>query len=285
RRYDEMVDTAKALVAETRKLLLETEPQRQPVVEAYLFEQQRQLGVLFALAGRYDESAAYLRQLIEQVDELRREGESIAQKKDLEPAQRFQVVRQIQQVRQRQVLILRALAFVHQRRGDMGQAEAAGRDAYRLIPDNVGLNNDLGYMLADAGKDLQEADRMIRLAAGEDPDETAYLDSLGWVLYKQGRLEEARKWLLRAAASDEEQNPVIHDHIGDVLWRLGEHEEAARQWRQSMELHERKAQAGEGIEDDRHAGRTREKLAAVESGKSPQVAPIVTATQTAPHGG
>jgi hypothetical protein len=68
RRYDEMVQTAKNLVADLRKLITEVEPQRQGLVENLLFEQQRMLGVMMAQAKRYDDAVAYLRQMIEPFD-------------------------------------------------------------------------------------------------------------------------------------------------------------------------------------------------------------------------
>jgi Tfp pilus assembly protein PilF len=182
-------------------------------------------------------------------------------------------------------MLLRAIAFVYQQQENFDQAEAAGRDAYRLMPDDVGLNNDLGYTLTEMGKNLTEAERMIRFAAGGSPDEAAYLDSLGWVFYKQGRFEEARKWLLRAAALEDGQDPVIYDHLGDAQWRLGDHDRAIQSWRRSLDLHDRKLLTGEGESDDKPAARTRQKLAAVGGNQRPEVAPIAPATQTAPQGG
>ena len=43
-------------------------------------------------------------------------------------------------------------------------------------------NNDLGYLWADEGKNLDRAESMIRNAVRFEPNNAAYLDSLGWVL-------------------------------------------------------------------------------------------------------
>jgi len=240
-----------------------------------------------ALAERYDDAAGLLREMIEQADEFRREAESVLQQGQVEPARRYQAMRQAQQARQRQIVLLRGLSFVYQQQENFDQAETAGRDAFRLAPSDVGLNNDLGYLLADAGKDLDEAEKMIRLAAGSSPDQAAYLDSLGWVLYMQGRIQEAQKWLLRATAVEDGQDSVIYDHLGDTQWRLQQKGEAVRSWRRSRELYEQKVQAGELNVDDRHAALTEQKLTAVEKGQPPDVATIPTATQaatqSAPH--
>ena len=278
-RYDDMVDTAKNVVAEIRKLITEVEPQRQGLAENLLFEQQRMLAVIMAQAKRYDDAVAYLRQMIEQLDQVRRQADEIAKKQDEEPARRYQASRQVQLARQRQTVLLRATAFIYQQQENFDQAESAGRDAYRLIPDDVGLNNDLGYTLAEMGKDLAEAQRMIRFAAGSNPDEAAYLDSLGWVIYKQGRFEEARKWLLRATALEDGQDSVIYDHLGDTQWRLGERDRAIQNWRRSLELHERKRLTGEGELNEKPAARTRQKLAAAQRNQEPEIAPVAPASQ------
>jgi len=285
RRYDDAIDTAKRLVAEVRKLLTEVEPERRGVVDTYLFEQQHLLAMLMARARRFDDAIAYARQMIEDTDELRREAEQVGRQQGEDVARRFQAMHQEQQATQRQTVLLRALMYIYQQQESMSLAEAAGRDAYKLMPDDVGLNNDLGYTLADAGKDLAEAERMIRYAAGEKPEEAAYLDSLGWVLYKTGRFEEACKWLMRASAVQEGQDPLIYDHLADTLWRLGRSEEAVRNWRRSLELHEQKLLAAESEADDKPAERTRRKLAAADSNEKPEVAPLAPASRPASRGG
>ena len=52
-------------------------------------------------------------------------------------------------------------------------------------------NNDLGYLYAEQGKNLEKAEAMIRKALLEDKSNRAYLDSLGWVLFKRGKAKEA----------------------------------------------------------------------------------------------
>lgn len=285
RRHADTIDVAKRIVAEMRKLLVEVEPQRRGIVDAFLFDQQRMLGMLLIQARRFDEAIAHIRQMIESADEARRGAEEIAQQQNAEAARRYQAMRQIQQSRQRQTMLLRALALAYQRQDNVVQAEVAGRDAYKLMPDDVGLNNDLGYTLADAGKELAEAERMIRYAVGESPDEAAYLDSLGWVLYKRGRFEEACKWLLRASAVEDGQDALIYDHLGDAQWRLGRRDDAIRSWKRSIELHEQSLLTAESEVDDKFAERTRKKLAAVDDGKVPEVAPLGAASQPASAGG
>src|SRR5262249_11409344 len=86
---------------------------------------------------------------------------------------------------------------------DADQVDKAAEQLKALIakrPDEPGYYNDLGYIWADRGQNLEESEKLIRKALDldrkrrkaqpnlkpeEDRDNGAYLDSLGWVLFKQ----------------------------------------------------------------------------------------------------
>jgi tetratricopeptide (TPR) repeat protein len=125
----------------------------------------------------------------------------------------------------------------------MLKADAANATAY----------NDLGYLWADQGKNLEEAEKLVRKAldldrdqrkarpgsAGDaEPDHAAYVDSLGWVLFRRGRVEEAREVLERAVTLPEGDDPVVWDHLGDVYYRLRQAERARSAWREALRLYE-----------------------------------------------
>jgi len=101
-------------------------------------------------------------------------------------------------------------------------------------PDDPWINNDLGYMWADRGMNLQRAEAMIRKAVEADPENSAYLDSLGWVLYKQDQLEEAVPYLEQAV--EIRPSATNLDHLGDVYYRLGQADKARRAWERALEL-------------------------------------------------
>jgi tetratricopeptide (TPR) repeat protein len=140
---------------------------------------------------------------------------------------------------------------------EMGQTDKAIDLLRRLLkahPDSSTYNNDLGYVLADHDKDLDEAEKMIRKAldvdkaeraklkekglieADEDRDNAAYLDSLGWVLYKKKNYAEAKKYLLEASKTDEGKHVEIFDHLADVHKAMGEKAEAVSVWQKALEL-------------------------------------------------
>jgi tetratricopeptide (TPR) repeat protein len=122
----------------------------------------------------------------------------------------------------------------------------------KMDPNNATANNDLGYIWADQGKRLKEAEELIRkaidldrqqrqkaAAAYSNADNAAYIDSLGWVLFRRGQLNAARDELERAVTLPGGEDPTIYDHLGDVYYRLQQIDRARTAWRQALTLYER----------------------------------------------
>ena len=113
------------------------------------------------------------------------------------------------------------------------QAEAEYRKALVIDPQNAGVLNNLGYMLADRGERLPEALKMIRRAVDLEPQNAAYLDSLGWVYFKTGQYTLAEE-NLRKAIERTSTDPAILDHLGEVYEKTGNLKLAVAQWERSM---------------------------------------------------
>jgi predicted Zn-dependent protease len=134
---------------------------------------------------------------------------------------------------------------------DMNQIDKAADQLKILLakaPNNATYNNDLGFIWADKGMNLAEAEKLIRKAidedrrirkkykVAEDKDNASYIDSLGWVLHKQGKNAEAKKYLLAAVKEKEGQNVEIYDHLAEVHLALGEKKEALAAWKKGLEV-------------------------------------------------
>jgi tetratricopeptide (TPR) repeat protein len=136
---------------------------------------------------------------------------------------------------------------------DLKQIDKAAEQLKLLLerePDNPTYNNDLGFIWADNGKNLKEAEKLIRKAIDEDrklrkkvdpdfkpgleTDNAAYLDSLGWVLFKQGKVKEAKPYLVQSVKDAEGQSLEVYDHLGDVHLALGEKKEAIAAWKKGL---------------------------------------------------
>jgi tetratricopeptide (TPR) repeat protein len=139
-------------------------------------------------------------------------------------------------------LIHETLSVVYVNQGDFKKGEAELELILARYPDEPGPNNDLGYLYAEQGKNLEKAESMIRKALQFD-EKREYLDSLGWVLFKRGKLKEAIEPLKKAAElmkaeiEQEGANPdsTILEHLGDVYFQLQEVDKAGDCWRQAAD--------------------------------------------------
>lgn len=125
------------------------------------------------------------------------------------------------------------LSIIYVNMGDYAKGEAELGSLLERSPDDPGVNNDLGYLWADQGKNLEKAEAMIRKAIQEDDDNNAYLDSLGWVLFKRGKVKEAVEPLEKAARQSSDNtatDSTIFEHLGDVYFQLREMAKAKAAW-------------------------------------------------------
>jgi len=93
--------------------------------------------------------------------------------------------------------------------------------------------NHLGYLLADRGRALDEAIRLVERALVTEPGNPSYLDSLGWAHFRRGDFNEAEKYL-SPAAEQLPDNSVVQDHLGDVLAGQGRWLDAIEAWTRAL---------------------------------------------------
>lgn len=129
--------------------------------------------------------------------------------------------------------------------GRLEQAEEWLEQVLDEFPGDIGALNDLGYLWADQGKQLQRALQMIQRAVDAEPENLAYLDSLGWVQFRLQNYPQAVRWLEKAA-SGESVDGVILDHLGDAYWQAGQRDKALAAWRKAVQEFEQDAEASKG---------------------------------------
>ncbi|MCC7083580.1 MAG: tetratricopeptide repeat protein [Pirellulales bacterium] len=128
-------------------------------------------------------------------------------------------------------------------RGDQSQGVEYLEQVLDEFPNDIGANNDLGYLWVDENRHLKRAHRMIQVAVANEPENAAYRDSLGWALFRLGRLAEALEELQKAVelekANGKGPDPTVLDHLGDVYQKLGRIADARVSWKQSIEGYQR----------------------------------------------
>lgn len=140
------------------------------------------------------------------------------------------------------------------------------RELVKEDPENATFKNDLGFILCDNDREIEESEKLIRSAIELDlkarkkaadegkigKDEAikpnaAYVDSLGWVLYKQKKYDEALKNLLESAGSDDEESNHIEiwDHVGDCYLAMGKKKEALETFQKALKMEDVTKKDGE----------------------------------------
>ncbi len=122
-----------------------------------------------------------------------------------------------------------------ERGGNFTVAEDSFRKLLVLRPNDSSAQNYLGYMWADKGVNLVEAQTMIEKAVAREPRNGAYLDSLGWAYFRLDKLEAAQRSLSEAHRR-EPDDPTIEEHLGDLQARMGNVEKAIAHWERALTL-------------------------------------------------
>ena len=138
------------------------------------------------------------------------------------------------------VVFLRGAMYERLKQNDA--AEAAFRKVLEMDPDNSSAMNYLGYMFADQGIHLEEAEKLINKALAAEPNNGAYMDSLGWVYFRMKKLPQAEEQLGRALQKLS-RDSTVHDHLGDVYFEEGRTRDAMLQWQSSVKEYQAGAPA------------------------------------------
>ncbi len=131
--------------------------------------------------------------------------------------------------------LLYTLGTVLERSGATSEAIARMRQLLEVNPRNAAALNFIGYTLADHGEQLDEAERLVRLALSIHPDSGAYLDSLGWVQFRRGDAARATGTLERAVELEPDE-PTILEHLGDAYGGVSRRDAAVGAYRRALEV-------------------------------------------------
>lgn len=80
-------------------------------------------------------------------------------------------------------------------------------------PDDPSLANAIAYGLAEAGAELDRAQRLVQQALEAEPDNADYVDTLGWILCRRGDVESGMEQLRRASELSGGEVDEIEGHL------------------------------------------------------------------------
>jgi tetratricopeptide (TPR) repeat protein len=121
------------------------------------------------------------------------------------------------------------LGSLYEGKGDMEHAIEQYDKAVKLDPNLAAAKNNLAYLLAEKGQDLNRALDLAQEAKAGLPDNASAADTLGWVLYKKGAPAAAVGYLREAEGGSKAEDPslnVIRLHLAMAYEANGEPDKA-----------------------------------------------------------
>ncbi|MFN8241975.1 MAG: tetratricopeptide repeat protein [Bacteroidales bacterium] len=124
------------------------------------------------------------------------------------------------------------------KKGEFEKSFQAFEEALNLSPEDIILQNNYAYFLAEKDTDLKKALKMAENVVKQDRKPT-YLDTYAWVLYKLGRNSDAIK-VMEDIRQTGLKDAEWLEHYGFMLERAGKCKNAIDYWQQAIELDKRK---------------------------------------------
>lgn len=121
-----------------------------------------------------------------------------------------------------------------ERAGEAQQAIASYRDALKADPHYLFALNNLAFLLADSGQDLDEALNMALNAQRQVKDNALVADTLGWVYLKKGLTGSALQVFENNVKRDP-KNPTYRYHLAAALLASGEKMKAKEELQKALQ--------------------------------------------------
>jgi tetratricopeptide (TPR) repeat protein len=128
-----------------------------------------------------------------------------------------------------------ALATVQFARGDREGAIHSLEAALVSDPNAALVLNDLAFVYAEVGRNLDRAGDLARRATEMEPNSASLWDTRAWVSFRAGRIPDAIEQLRHAVQLDPKL-AAAHYHLGKVQQAAGNPAEAAAAYRAALAL-------------------------------------------------
>ena len=109
------------------------------------------------------------------------------------------------------------------------------RKGLKINPNFAPAANNLAYLYAEKGGNVDEALNLAQSAKEQFPDDPNISDTLGWVYYKKNVFSRAIVYL-KEANEKVQNNAMMRYHLGMAYYKNGEKENARRELRKALGL-------------------------------------------------
>ena len=113
------------------------------------------------------------------------------------------------------------LGMIAEQRNEVEKAQSHYRKTLEITPKFAPAANNLAWLMAETGGNLDEALAHAENARAQQGDSGHIADTLGWIYYKKNAYLKAVS-LLEEAAEKLNDNPVVRYHLGMALAKKGD---------------------------------------------------------------
>lgn len=196
---------------------------------------QAALANTYFRAAKFNESAVQYQKLIDKgpasADLYVRLGEAKANGNDSAGAvEAFKKARELAPTSYLPVL---ELALLYNRVGRDEEARKTYEEVIKLQPDNVEALNNLAYLKADSGVDLDQALAYAQRAQQKRPNDPNVTDTLALIYIRKNLTDDSLR-MLRDLVSKKPDNPTFHLHLALALYQKGNRPEAKKELEAAM---------------------------------------------------
>lgn len=128
-----------------------------------------------------------------------------------------------------------SLAIVLGERGKIEEEIAEYRAVLREDPDLPVALNNLAYVWAERGENLDQAYGMALRAVAVMPGDSNLVDTLAWVYFRKGMFAEAEETQLDALLREGGNHPTLREHMAAVMDARGQWTAERRELRKLLE--------------------------------------------------
>jgi tetratricopeptide (TPR) repeat protein len=198
-----------------------------------------QMGTVAVRAGKFDEAIGYYQRVMDNLDKnakgrgdmLMRIGDTYRRKGDLQNAAAN--MQKAREILPNNVMILTTLAMVLEQGGRWTEAQQVYQAAVKMDPNNGLSLNNLAFLMAEHGGDLDSALTMANKAKQIMPSLTEVTDTLGWIYLKKGMPDIAIESFRELVAKAPHQATYRY-HLGIALWQKGDRPSALREFQNAL---------------------------------------------------
>ena len=139
---------------------------------------------------------------------------------------------------------LTMLGLIFERQGKTDAAIKRYEDVLALDSRAMMASNNLAWLLAERGQDLDRALQLAQTAVSVRPEEPQVLDTLGWVHYKRNQPQQAIPFFQQSVQKSP-NNAEFHYHLGLAILKTGDNVKGRASLQRALDLKPSDAVAAE----------------------------------------